>query len=276
MITTDGRLRGWIGGSCSEPLVRREALKALAEGTARLVRIVPESSGVDDRRPGELTLATTCPSGGSLEIFVEPRLPRPLLVVFGASPAAHTLVRLGALTGFRTCAVHPGARPEDFSGADLVLSGLDLAAAAPGADTWVVVATMGHYDEDALETALAYPDVDVALVASARRAAAVLETLRHRGLPEAAIGRVRTPAGEARGGSQEEIALAALAEVAALRRDRGSRARNVEAERQFATDPICGMAVEMATAQYRSAVEGETLYFCSAGCRERYGSGVTR
>ena len=89
VITADGRLRGWIGGSCSEPVVRREALRALAEGTPQLVthRRRPTRSS-RRRKRGELTVATTCPSGGSLDIFIEPRLPRPLLLVFGDSPVA--------------------------------------------------------------------------------------------------------------------------------------------------------------------------------------------
>jgi len=154
VITADGRLRGWIGGSCSEPVVRREALRALAEGTPQLIKIVGADEVKQTRKRGELTVATTCPSGGSLDIFIEPRLPRPLLLVFGDSPAARTLVQMGSLAGFRTCSVHPGARAEEFPGADLVLGSLDLAAANPGSDSWAVVATMGHYDEDALEAAL--------------------------------------------------------------------------------------------------------------------------
>lgn len=252
--------------------MRREALKALAEGTPRLVRIVPDTVASESRHPGELTLATSCPSGGTLEIFIEPRLPKPLLVVFGDSPAAHTLVALGSLTGFRTCAVHPAARTEDFSGADMVISALDLSAAAPGADGWVIVATMGHYDEDALEAALAYPGLDVGLVASSRRAAAVLEALRRRGVPDAALARVRTPAGGTHAGSQEEIALAALAEVVALRRSRRPPAHEAAApDGLFATDPVCGMAVEVADARHRLDSADGTVYFCSAGCLERYG-----
>jgi xanthine dehydrogenase accessory factor len=275
IITADGRLRGWIGGSCSEPVVRREALRALDEGTARLVRIVGAPEVKQTRKPGELTIATTCPSGGSLDIFVEPQLPRPLLLVFGDSPSARALVRMGALAGFRTCSVHPGAREEDFSGADLVLNSLDLAAANPGVDTWAVIATMGHYDEDALEAALAHPEVDVALIASTRRSAAVAEALRGRGLDGATLGRIRTPAGRVRGVSQEEIALLALAEVVTARRKRGrSAAASVPAPdapvAAFATDPVCGMTVDLATATLKSIYDERTYWFCSAGCKAEF------
>jgi xanthine dehydrogenase accessory factor len=274
VITAEGRLVGWVGGSCSEPIVRREALRALVEGTPRVVRIVPaaEAEGAaDPGQAGELTMATTCPSGGSLEIFVEPRLPRPLLAVFGASPAAQTLVQLGARTGFRTCAVHPGAQAEDYPDADLVLPALDLARARPGTDTWAVVATMGHYDEDALEAALAHPAVDVALVASARRAAATLEVLRQRGLDEAALSRVRYPAGGVRAATQEEIALFALAEIVSRRRE-APRAAPAPLEKAptFHTDPVCGMPVDAEAAVHRVDLEDATFFFCGAGCRERF------
>ncbi|HVS43328.1 MAG TPA: XdhC family protein [Candidatus Dormibacteraeota bacterium] len=225
VITADGRMRGWVGGSCSEPMVQREALRALQDGAPRLVRIQP-GAPPEPQTTDTVTLQTTCPSGGALEIFVEPHLPAPLLAVIGASPVAAALVRLGAIAGFRTCAVHPGARAEDFPEAGLVLSSLDLMPAAPGPDTWVVVATMGHYDEEALEAALVHPDADVGLVASARRAAAVLEGLRRRGADEAAVARVRAPAGGRRAGAQAQIAVLVLAEVIGLREDRRRAARD--------------------------------------------------
>jgi xanthine dehydrogenase accessory factor len=271
VITSDGRLRGWIGGSCSEPVVRREALRALAEGTPQLVKIVAAQEVKQTRTRGELTVATTCPSGGSLDIFIEPRLPRPLLLVFGDSPSAHALVQLGSLAGFRTCSVHPGARPENFPGADLVLGSLDLAPANPGADSWAVVATMGHYDEEALEAALAHPDLDVGLVASTRRAAAVNDALRGRGMDAQTVGRIRTPAGRVRGVSQEEIALLALAEVVTARRRRGHpRHAREEPAVVFATDQVCGMTVDPLTATHKALHGGTSYWFCSAGCQAEF------
>jgi xanthine dehydrogenase accessory factor len=275
LITADGRLTGWVGGSCAEPLVRREAVRALADATPRLVRIVPEDSVQALEQPGALTVGTTCPSGGALDIFIDPHLPRSLLLVFGDSPAAHTLVQIGAQVGFRACAVHPGGQAEDFPGADLVLSDLDLAPLGSLRDCWAIVATMGHYDEEALETVLPHLEVDVALVASQRRAAATLEQLRARGLGEQDLKRIRTPAGQLRGGTQEEIALLALAEVVALRRERrpavAAAARQVAAsEQRFATDPVCGMAVDVSQALHHVSHAGQTVYFCCAACQEQF------
>ena len=257
VVTADGRLRGWIGGSCSEPVVRREALRALEEGSPQLVRIVPAAEAKHTRKRGELTVATTCPSGGALDIFLEPRVPRPLLLVFGDTPAAETLVRLGELTGFRARRV---GQPE--------LATL----AVPDADAWAVVATMGHYDEDAVEAALAHPQVDVALVASTRRAAAVREALRSRGLDEETVARMRTPAGRVRGASQQEIAALALAELITLRRRKSPAAPAHAAAPQvvFATDPVCGMTVDPLTATERADHAGVTYWFCCAGCRAEF------
>jgi xanthine dehydrogenase accessory factor len=277
VVLPDGRLRGWVGGSCAEPVVRREGLRALTRGTPCLVHIRPADQAQQTRRPGELTMATTCPSAGSLDVFIEPRMPRPLLLVFGDSPAARALVRLGSVVGFRTCAVHPGARAQEHPGADVVLPSLDLAAAEPDADTWAVVATMGHYDEDALEACLVHPSVEVALVASRRRAQAVRQQLQARGLDQKTLGRVRTPAGLVRGSSQEEIALFALADLVAARRARQEQAaQGVEAAGApgaagFATDPVCGMVVDTAGA-LTLVHEGTRLFFCSAKCGQRFES----
>lgn len=255
VITAAGRLYGWIGGSCSEPLVRREALRALAEGTPRLVKIVPAEAVQATRRKGELTMATTCPSGGALDIFIEPQLPKPLLLVFGESPAAATLAALAGLTGFRTRQV-----------TQLELAGLPAA----GADAYAVVATMGHFDEDALRTALSFPDLPVTLVASRRRTAAVLMNLRGEGLSEAALARVRAPA-KLRGATQEEIALLVLTDLV-VARHRAGRGPGVveEAAAVFATDPICGMTVEVRPGAISADGTGGTQYFCCDGCRAGY------
>ena len=235
--------------------MRREALRALAEGTPQLVRIVGGDEVKQTRKRGELTVATTCPSGGSLDIFIEPRLPRPLLLVFGESPAAETLARLGDLTGFRS----------------RIVSQAELATLTVAKeDVWAVVATMGHYDEDALEAALSHPSLDVSLIASTRRSAAVRDALLGRGLDEETIARVRTPAGKVRGVSQEEIAVLALAEVVIARQKRG-RAPSVEQPAViFATDQVCGMTVDPLTAGHKAVHDGTTFWFCSAGCQAAF------
>ena len=260
LITADGRLRGWIGGSCSEPVVRREALRALAEGTPQLIHIVGGDEVKQTRKRGELMIATTCPSGGSLDIFIEPRLPKPLLLVFGDTPAAATMVRIADMTGFRARTVGHAE-----------LASLEV----PPGEGYAVVATMGHYDEEAVEAALSHPDLDVSLIASARRASAVRAALQARGLDEQTLSRLHTPAGNVRGTTQEEIAVLALAEVIAARKKRPAQAAKEPAV-IFATDPVCGMTVDPLTSTHKSTHDGRTYWFCSAGCMTQFAQDPTR
>lgn len=267
LITTDGKLWGWVGGSCSEALVRREALRALGDGQPRLVKIAPQEA--PEHLPGVVAHISTCPSAGSLDVFIDPQMPRPRLLVVGDTPAAHRLVRLGATMGFKTCAVHPGATAADFPEADQVVDALDLTAVAPDGMTWCVVATMGHYDEDAIQALLGYDVAYIGLIASRRRAATVLDVLGGRpGVTQRELERIRRAADRSVGGSQEEIALATLAEIVAERRARQSPGPVKLPE--VAVDPVCGMAVEVDGAMHRWRSGETTYYFCSAGCMDAF------
>jgi xanthine dehydrogenase accessory factor len=227
IVTPDGELAGWVGGACTEPTVVREALAALADGEARLVRV---EGG--------------CASEGTIEVLVEPQLPTPLLAVIGDGPAARTLAELARTVGWRVSS-----------------------EVAAGADA-VVVASMGQGDEDALAAALAGEAGYIGLVASAKRGSAVLAELRARGLDEEALARVRCPAGLDLGpSSQQEIAVAILAELVAWRH---TRPRSAAAELVEAVDPICGMTVAVAGARETLVHEGRTYYFCGPGCRRAF------
>lgn len=243
LVTADGELYGWVGGACSEPIVVREALRALTDGEARLVRIGPAGRAADGAGPETVVAASSCASEGVLEVLVEPQLADPLLAVVGGSPAAETLARLAPEVGWRV-------------------------TREPSADaTAVVVATMGHGDEEALAAVLEHGVGYVALVASARRAAAVLATLRASGLDEESLARVRSPAGLDLGPStQPEIAVAVLAELVAWRHSRAT----VPGAPEVAVDPVCGMEVAMDGARETAVHEGRTFYFCAAGCRSRF------
>jgi len=264
LITADGKLWGWVGGSCSEGLVRREAMIAMGDAQPRLVKIAPDES--PDHLPGVVSHLSTCPSAGKLDVFIDPQLPRPLLLVVGDTPAARTLVKLGATIGYTTCAVHPGALATDFPEADQVIGSLDLAPAQPNACTWAVVATMGHYDEDAIEALLRYDVAYIGLVASRRRAATVLGVLQGRGV--SGLKRVRRAADSSVGGSQEEIALATLAEIAAARH--ADQRRYAMPLPETGIDPICGMRVEVKGALHTLVVGETTYYFCGASCMDSF------
>ena len=288
VVHADGRLDGWVGGSCSEPIVVREALDALADGAARLVRIRPPGAAAEPAQPGVVTERTTCASEGGLDVFVEPRLPRPLLVVAGSSPVARALARLAGVLGQRVTAVLDG-QGELLPDADATITLAELAAARYRQQDAIVVATMNRYDEAALRAALATGAGYVGLVASRPRGRKVLEFLAGQGVPAADLERVRTPAGLDLGpATQEEIALAVLAESVAERHRTaagrgpaaapggGGRARAAAGAAggtpapERALDPVCGMAVAVTAATASATVRGRTWYFCGPGCRDAF------
>ena len=219
IVTADGQLFGWIGGSCAQPTVVREALAALRDGEGRLLRLSPDPSA-QAPRPGLRDVAMTCYSGGTLEIFVEPQLPRPRLLVVGGLPVARALASLGRAMSYHVVVADPDHAGAALDGADELLTSLDDLTARVNALTYAVVATHGHYDELALERLLPSAAPYVGLVASRARADAVRRTLADQGLAAAQIARLRSPAGLdilARRG--DEIALSIMAEIVRVREE---------------------------------------------------------
>jgi xanthine dehydrogenase accessory factor len=271
LVTPDRRVRGWLGGACAEPTVIREALKALEEGTPRLLFLGPPEELAARGREGVVTVPIACQSEGALEVYVEPVLPQPQLVAIGRSPAAKALAALAAGLGWRSLAIDEGGEPGEHPGAGRVVTTLDLSDVDER--SFVVVATQGHYDEDALEQALATPAAYVGLVASRKRADSVLGYLRDRGVADDALARVHAPAGLDLGHvGTDEIAIAILAEIVQLKAA-GALEQAAPAEvpvRHEAIDPVCGMTVDVADARYRTVHDGQTYYFCSAGCLESF------
>lgn len=248
IVHPDGRVDGWIGGSCSEPNVVRHARRALQTGETELLRIGPE----DLESPSGVTgLTTTCPSGGTVDIFLEPMVPTPQLVVIGHTPVAHAVVSIGEAIGHRV--LHVDGRT----------SAIDLSAMEAGAN--VVVASMGHYDEDGLQAALDREPASVSLIASARRAQAALGLLRERGVAEDRIAMIDTRPGVELGEvTQEEIALAVVAGIV-------QRMRAAAVERPAtAIDPTSGSEILVDATTPSVEHDGVTYYFSCNGCKGRF------
>ncbi len=216
VITGDGEVFGWVGGSCAEPIVKKEAAAALEDGACRLVHISPEAE-LPPSRDGLTFRPMTCYSGGLLEIHVEPHLARPLLLVCGNSPVAHAVAALGKALRYRVVVADLTTRPS--MGADLdVVTELDELPTLGGANTFAVVASHGMFDLDALEKVLSLDTGYVGFVASERRRASVFDSLSARGISDEALARIDAPAGLDLGGKEpEEVALSILAQVVTRR-----------------------------------------------------------
>ncbi|MEK6284495.1 MAG: XdhC family protein [Acidobacteriota bacterium] len=288
IILPDGSINGWIGGGCVQPIVIREALKALHTGEPKLVSISPDSAHDDWK--GVESHQMTCHGGGSLEIYLEPVLPKPALLIVGNSPIAQILSGLGKLLDFKVSVADPDATHERFPEADLVLTDLSAARNRLDSASYVVVATMGTGDEEGLEAVAGTTPKYLGLVASAKKAKALFQYLQDKGVPAKDLDRVRCPAGLSLGSETlPEIALSVMAEIVQLRRavtqpaaQPGKPGLNLpvmisttsaEASPEptsEARDPVCGMTVDPASAKYKSHVEDATVYFCCIRCKESF------
>ena len=274
IVQPDGSFYGWVGGSCAQPLVTQESLKALQDGQARLVLLAPNPEEVDAGLEGTVLIPMACQSEGTLAIYLEPCLPSPELVVIGQSPMARSLASLGDSLGFRVCACDPSATAEMFPSAETLVQELEAINGLIGPRSYVVVATMGHYDEEALEAVLSGQAGYVGLVASPRRGRAVIDYLRSKGVPPEALQTVKYPAGLDIGAeTPEEIALSVLTEI--IERMRSDwKGISLEPAAQVAQiesiDPICNMTVNVAESRYHSSYNGTTFHFCCLACKERF------
>src|SRR5215831_6505682 len=225
VILPDGTVTdGWIGGGCARSAVLAAAREALRDGKPRLVSVQPpevlQEQGVaaGDERAGIRFANNMCPSQGTMDVFVEPVLPRPQLVICGSSPVALAIAELGRKLGFAITACAPAAEQAAFAEADRRIEGYALPV-ADAAARFIVIATQGRGDEAALEAALAVECDYVAFVGSRKKAAALKQALGRRGIDGERLARLKAPAGLDLGAiSPEEIALSILAEIVAVRR----------------------------------------------------------
>jgi xanthine dehydrogenase accessory factor len=303
IISAEGDLHGWIGGACAEPAVVRAAREVIDTGVARLLLLgSPEQFGYSAQHThagasgaggpgaelpeaGQLPAGMTfvpiaCQSEGAIEVYIEPVLPVPHLVVVGTSPMASTLAELARALGWQAS----------------LIAGQDFTAADAGERSLVVVATQGHDDEGVLERAVAAKPAYLGLVSSDRRGAAVLGYLADRGIEAGLLGKVRVPAGLDLGRTtHREIAVAILAELVQLRASGGlagdssrdskpaSTGRPTRGDQLThgdrpaperratqATDLVCGMPVDVGPASRYSQYQGDTYYFCGAGCQRAF------
>ncbi len=243
LVLPDGTIEGFVGGDCAEQSVREYALQTLESGDALLLRVVP-FGGEDER--GVVTVQNPCLSGGMIEVFLEPVVPSPRVLVEGEMPISQALLRLGGEFGLEMVGVVGGEfepRPDDLA---------------------LVVAGHGREELPALKVGLELGVPYVGLVASRRRGQGVLGELRSDGVSQELIDRIDTPAGLDIGArTPEEIALSILAKIVAVRR----APKDAPA---IAVDPVCGMTVTVVPGTPSLVHEGETLYFCREGCKDAF------
>jgi len=256
VVLSDGTIEGFVGGQCAETSVRTAALGALRDGETVLLRVLPDDSAPFPDSPGAQVVVNTCLSGGALEIFLQPMLPAPLIEVVGDTPVAAALVRIAEVLDYATARSLPGAVPENASA--------------------VVVASHGRDEHEAIRLALKAGVPYIALVASRRRGAAVLDELD---LTLEQRARISTPAGLDIGArTAGEVALSILAEVIEKLRSADRSTGDRPAGPPVPTsppprteiDPVCGMTVVVMPDTPHLTIDGVDHWFCGPGCRDHY------
>jgi xanthine dehydrogenase accessory factor len=229
VVTRDGGLHGFVGGSCVQGAAIRTALAAMQAGEPRLIRVRPKEERAGDAEGLEVH-DSHCPSGGTVDLFLEPMLQRTRIVICGGSPVAAALARIACSMGYETVAAAPSADEARIAEVDRWIEDFDLSAIPLRAQDAVVVATQGRRDREALKAALLSPAGYVGMVGSRAKVRKLLVQLAD--VPEALKSRLRGPAGLDIGAiDPEEIALSILGEIVRDRRrsERAATPRRVPA-----------------------------------------------
>lgn len=286
LILADGRMEGFVGGSCSRDIVRRQALEAIRRRQPLLLQIRPDADSTDGPVPADaerIVVPMSCSSEGAVDVYIEPHVPLRRLIVVGFTPVADSLVRLAAALDYDVLRVAGDSELRDLgpvpAGVRAIALGvlrayLDELSADTRSALIAVVASQGHYDELALEALLAQPPAFVGLLASRRRAAGVFAVLEQQGVTPERMAAVHAPVGLDIGArSPGEVAVSVLAEIIARAPVPGSD--DVLARRATSVDPVCGMEIDPSTAAYRLERDGRSYVFCGARCRAAFAAALT-
>src|SRR2546428_9628907 len=296
IVFPDGRMEGFIGGACSREIIRQQALEVLQARYGRLVSIRPDASEsiepggrgprIEQSTAEHVVIPMSCASEGAVDVYVEPFVEARRLVVVGATPVADALTRLARSMDYDVCRVVDAREQRDLAQAAGALGVTVVALDAletilrdgnrGRADQAAVVASQGHYDEQALASILKCDVSYVGLVASRKRGATVRALLEEHGVP--GVASVRIPAGLDLGArTPAEVALSILAELVQAHPSgtpaQGTApgdATSVTSMPASAVDPVCGMHVDVATARHTADVDGVVSYFCCANCRAKF------
>ncbi|MCE7922080.1 MAG: YHS domain-containing protein [Haliscomenobacteraceae bacterium CHB4] len=282
----NGLLAGWIGGGCVYSIAMKEVSDALEDGKPRFVRVSPHPKS--DAPSGVKEYKMTCHSGGTVDLFIEPVMPRPHLIVLGKSVIGRALLRIAKAADFSLTIVNDEATHDAFPDADHWQTQFDLSGMAFDDRTFIVVSTQGDHDEQALEAALSVTCRYVGFVGSRKKRDGVFDYLKKKGISEARLKAVHAPVGlDINGKTPEEVAISILAEI--IREYRTQDVSKIQftatknepvAEQtpeesgpkrpQIITNPVCGMPISLGMAKYIVETDGDPIYFCCDGCKNKF------
>jgi xanthine dehydrogenase accessory factor len=279
IVKSDGILRGWIGGGCVHSIMMKEVNESLLDGKPRLVRISPNAT--EGVVLGIKEYKMTCHSGGSIDLYIEPVLPKPHLIVIGKSVIGRALMRIAKAADYRITLIADDATPEVFPDADVLTTDFDVSKQTFNASTFLIVATQGDNDEKALAAALSVKCRYVGFISSKKKRDAVFTYLKETGISDAQLAAIHAPIGlDINGKTPEEVAISILAEIIKEFRNetispdffkkKGMFELTVVEKPQSVINPVCGMSISKNSAKYTIEHNGQPIYFCCDGCKIKW------
>lgn len=275
-----GRMTGWIGGGCVKGIILKEADDAIKTGSSRLVKVGQSLTAT--KQNGVVDYKMTCMSEGTVEVFIEPVLPSPHLVVMGKTAIAKALVKMAKTAGYRITAVAEGITLQTFDKVDELITQMRLEQVKIAPYSSIVVCTQGEQDEEALEQALQKNCTYIGFVASRKKKAGVFENLQQRGIDKKKLDFIKSPAGiDITAKKPEEVAISILAEIIQVHNNQPYREesfieRIAEADNEpgikpaYYINPVCGVPVDKNSPKHIIEYEGEKIYFCCDGCKVKF------
>jgi xanthine dehydrogenase accessory factor len=273
VINKFGEIFGWVGGGCVKAIMIKEAGDAMKTGKPRLVVI---GKSISTSKSGDvMEYKMTCQSDGTVEVFIEPVLPAPHVVIIGKTAIARALAKIAKAAGYRITAVANEARPDTFGQVDELITQLSLENVKTTPASSIVVITQGEQDEIALEQALKKNPGYLGFVASQKKKTAVFGFLKDSGIDSKSLEKIKSPAGlNINAKKPEEVAISILAEMiqeqqlnpSGLNFTAFDETRQEAGKPKFYINPVCGVPVDMENPKHVEEFQGEKVYFCCDGC----------
>jgi xanthine dehydrogenase accessory factor len=278
VINKYGEIIGWVGGGCVKGILVKEAGDAMRTGMARLVKI--GKSVNPSNQEGVMEYKMTCQSEGTVEVFIEPVLPAPHLVIIGQSAIAKALVKLAGFAGYRITAVAQDANLKTFDKVDELITQLNLSQVKTTEASFIVVATQGEGDEKALTEALQKQRAYLGFVASRKKMPSIVAYLESSGVGKTAIDAITSPAGiNIHAKKPEEVAISIMAQIVEVKNTMSTAAgfENFETIKEdggkapeYYINPVCGVPVDKNNPKHVVEYNNEKIYFCCDGCKVKF------
>jgi len=270
IITSDGQVHGWIGGGCTKGIVIKEALLALQEEKPRLISISPDEH--PDFFRDVKTYNMNCQSEGAVDVYIEPVLPKPSLLIFGNSHIAMALAKIARTMDYYVTAVMHQPDDSNFPTVNRLENMHNFGISHLHKNSYAVVCTQGEGDNKALEKAISLKTPYLSFVSSRKKASKIFHELLEKGIPHSSFKHLQTPAGLDIGAKlPEEVAISILAQIIQTFRNAEKPTKDISISNEaYYMNPVCNLPIHKSSAKYVIEHNEKSVYFCCDGCKNKF------